>query len=150
MATNGANGNSLPALHSTAEEFLKHDYDFIICGGGTAGLVVAARLTENEDISVRIPKPEGGVQPPSLHMWSRSLWHGSIVVVGLLTLMLSVGWCSRGWPVQAGRSVGRLASYVYANVQQSGLRLDDQHGTSEYVDCCNIAMRLFCHLLSPS
>ena len=55
MATNGANGNSLPALHSTAEEFLKHDYDFIICGGGTAGLVVAARLTENEDISVRTP-----------------------------------------------------------------------------------------------
>lgn len=54
MATNGANGNSLPALHSSAEEFLKHEYDFIICGGGTAGLVVAARLTENEDVSVGV------------------------------------------------------------------------------------------------
>ena len=54
MAANGVNGNSLPALHSSAEEFLEHDYDFIICGGGTAGLVVAARLTENEDISVGV------------------------------------------------------------------------------------------------
>ena len=54
MATNDANGNNLPALHSSTEDFLKHDYDFIICGGGTAGLVVAARLTENEDISVGV------------------------------------------------------------------------------------------------
>jgi choline dehydrogenase-like flavoprotein len=54
MASNGVNGNSLPALHSSAEEFLKHEYDFIICGGGTAGLVVAARLTENEDVSVGV------------------------------------------------------------------------------------------------
>lgn len=54
MATNGVNGHSLPALHSSVEEFLKHEYDFIICGGGTAGLVVAARLTENEDVSVGV------------------------------------------------------------------------------------------------
>jgi choline dehydrogenase-like flavoprotein len=27
-------------------------YDFVIAGGGTAGLVIAARLTENPDISV--------------------------------------------------------------------------------------------------
>ena len=55
MATNGtANGHNLPALHTNAEDFLKHDYDFIVVGGGTAGLVVAARLTENEDISVGV------------------------------------------------------------------------------------------------
>lgn len=51
MAANGVNGHGdLPALHTTPEDFLKHDYDFIIIGGGTAGLVVAARLTENEDL----------------------------------------------------------------------------------------------------
>ncbi|KAF7196018.1 Dehydrogenase citC [Pseudocercospora fuligena] len=58
MATNGvngqANGNHMPALHTSPDEFLKHEYDFVICGGGTAGLVVAARLTENEDISVGV------------------------------------------------------------------------------------------------
>lgn len=30
------------------------EYDFIIVGGGTSGLVLANRLTENEDISVLV------------------------------------------------------------------------------------------------
>ncbi|KAG4436057.1 hypothetical protein IFR05_008447 [Cadophora sp. M221] len=44
---------NLPALCSL-EEFLKHDYDFIVVGGGTAGLTVAARLTENANIKVGV------------------------------------------------------------------------------------------------
>ncbi|CAK4013685.1 alcohol oxidase [Lecanosticta acicola] len=61
MATNGVNGTNginghhdMPALSKSAEDFLQHDYDFIVCGGGTAGLVVAARLTENEDVKVGV------------------------------------------------------------------------------------------------
>ena len=42
-----------PAL-SSLEVFLKHDYDFLIAGGGTAGLAVAARLSENRDWQIGV------------------------------------------------------------------------------------------------
>jgi choline dehydrogenase-like flavoprotein len=50
-------GATLPALCSV-EEFLKHDYDFIVVGGGTASLVVAAHLTENPSVQAGVL--EGG------------------------------------------------------------------------------------------
>lgn len=34
--------------------FLEHKYDFVICGGGTAGLAIAARLSENPNIQVGV------------------------------------------------------------------------------------------------
>jgi hypothetical protein len=43
----------LPALCSL-EEFLKYEFDFIVVGGGTAGLVIAARLTENSNTTVGV------------------------------------------------------------------------------------------------
>ncbi|KAH8663641.1 hypothetical protein BGZ60DRAFT_516758 [Tricladium varicosporioides] len=39
---------------STLSSFLAQSFDFIVVGGGTAGLVVAARLTENPDIVVGV------------------------------------------------------------------------------------------------
>jgi choline dehydrogenase-like flavoprotein len=44
---------SLPALCSI-DDFLKHEYDFIVIGGGTAGLCVAARLTEVPNVQVGV------------------------------------------------------------------------------------------------
>jgi len=51
--TNGANGHSYSALCSV-DDFVDREYDYIIIGGGTAGLCVAARLTENPDVSVAV------------------------------------------------------------------------------------------------
>ncbi|KAI9708737.1 MAG: hypothetical protein M1820_003692 [Bogoriella megaspora] len=46
----------MAALCQTAEQFLNGGigYDYIVCGGGTAGLVVAARLTEDPNITVGV------------------------------------------------------------------------------------------------
>lgn len=57
MTTNGTTNG----VHTTgninlvsAEDFAQQDYDYLILGGGTAGLVVAARLSENADVKVGV------------------------------------------------------------------------------------------------
>ncbi|KAK5558929.1 hypothetical protein LTR46_003118 [Exophiala xenobiotica] len=55
--TNGVNGHldgtSSNAL-CTVDDFVSQHYDFVVVGGGTAGLCVAARLTEDPNISVAV------------------------------------------------------------------------------------------------
>lgn len=54
-AVSGTNDTDrLPSLSTSADDFLAPKYDFIIVGGGTAGLCVAARLTENPDTIVGV------------------------------------------------------------------------------------------------
>lgn len=51
--TNGANGHSGSAL-CNVDDFLSQEFDYCIVGGGTAGLCVAARLSENPDVKVGV------------------------------------------------------------------------------------------------
>jgi choline dehydrogenase len=43
----------------SVEEFTKQEYDYVICGGGTAGLVMAARLSEDPNITVAVLEAGG-------------------------------------------------------------------------------------------
>jgi choline dehydrogenase len=43
-----------PINNIPAAEFAAKSFDYVIIGGGTAGLVMAARLTENPNISVGV------------------------------------------------------------------------------------------------
>ena len=53
MGNIGVNSMSGPRFVS-AEEFSQQQYDYLVLGGGTAGLVVAARLAENPDVTVGV------------------------------------------------------------------------------------------------
>ena len=44
--------NRYPTM--SAEDFARKTYDYVICGGGTAGLVIAARLSEDPNVSVAV------------------------------------------------------------------------------------------------
>lgn len=52
-ATNSSNGDVQSPI-SSIEEFTNTSFDYVICGGGTAGCVIAARLTENPDVTVGV------------------------------------------------------------------------------------------------
>lgn len=43
----------------SVEDLADKEFDYVICGGGTAGLVVAARLTEDPNVTVAVIEAGG-------------------------------------------------------------------------------------------
>lgn len=70
--TNGVNGHDGNVLCGI-DEFTAQTYDYVVIGGGTAGCVVAARLTENPNITVGVIEAgqnrmdDANVATPSLY-----------------------------------------------------------------------------------
>jgi GMC oxidoreductase len=56
-------GRRHTSLASSAGEFAAQEFDYVVVGGGTAGLVVAARLSEDERVRVGVLEAGGYVAP---------------------------------------------------------------------------------------
>lgn len=54
MSSNSSNSQNGGSALCSIDEFLAQKYDYLVVGGGTAGLCIAARLTENPDVVVGV------------------------------------------------------------------------------------------------
>ncbi|KAF2270953.1 alcohol oxidase [Lojkania enalia] len=89
-----------------AEEFAKKTFDYIICGGGTAGLVIAARLSEDPNVTVGVLEAGGNrlgdplIDAPNLYIqtWDKPEYD----------------WCFKTVPQQGTR--GQVHGWVRGKV----------------------------------
>ncbi|KAF3997628.1 GMC family oxidoreductase [Glaciimonas immobilis] len=65
-ATMAQNAAAIEANQSALAANLQRQYDYIICGAGSSGCVVASRLSENPDIKVLLIEAGGSDQVPAI------------------------------------------------------------------------------------
>ena len=74
-------------------------FDFIIVGAGTAGCVLAARLSEDPDLRVGLVEAGGAANHPAIR--DPLQWPRAAIIGGLLLLSALLG-AGRGEPARAG------------------------------------------------
>lgn len=67
--------NGLRADREIVVESVRSHYDFIVCGGGSAGCVVARRLAEQETVSVLLIEAGGSDRVPSVIDSTQWMWN---------------------------------------------------------------------------
>ena len=80
--TNGVNGQGGNVLCGV-DEFTAQRYDYVVIGGGTAGCVIAARLTENPNITVGV-----------IEAGQNRMDDANVATPSLYPTLVSTGWSS--------------------------------------------------------
>ena len=135
---------------------LKQHYDFIVCGSGSSGSVVACRLAENPEVSVLLLEAGGSDDVPSVveagqwpinlgsdrdwafqaqpnsHLNGRSIPMGMGKVLGGGSSINAMAW-SRGhkndWDYFASEAGD--PAWSYESVLNTYLRIEDWHGAPD-------------------
>lgn len=97
----------MPSPNVTAEDFCNYKFDFLVVGGGTAGLAVAARLSE--DSSLRVGVLEAGPEVEGNEHVDVPGWYGTTLGTDLdwqfeTTAQAGLGGRTLPWP--RGKALG--------------------------------------------
>ena len=97
---------SIPTTSPT--DFTSCHFDYLIIGGGTAGLVVAARLSENPTINVGVLEAgPASLDLPSVRQCTRTIWRDARDTARLAVPHHAAGWTGWSEPgVAAWKSAG--------------------------------------------
>jgi choline dehydrogenase len=111
-----------PSIYANYDKGLTDKYDYIVCGAGSAGCVVAGRLAEDSDIRVLVLEAGGPDNTPNI---DNLAWHENIYTSHVWDLVSEPepGLNGRATLLPMGRVVGGGSS-VNAFVYLRGHKLD--------------------------